>query len=179
MTDARSRTVAFVCHCLLNQNAKVEPLANHRGVFEPLVRELLDTGVGIIQLPCPELALFGVARPLGTDTVEQYDTPGYREACRAIAASTVKNMQAYLRENYRVACLLGVEGSPSCSVDTRPVLRDGDRVTVAGPGLLIEELQQAMDEALMSVPIIGVPECDEAGDVSAALSSIRRLLSAH
>lgn len=179
MTDARSRTVAYVCHCLLNQNAKVEPLANHRGAFEPLVRELLESGVGIVQLPCPELALYGVARPLGTDTVEQYDTPGYREVCRAIAARTVNEIQAYQREGYRVACVLGVEGSPSCSVESKPILDDGQRVAVAGSGLLISALRRVMAESSVDVPIVGIPESDEAGDVAAALDTVCGLLRGH
>lgn len=176
MTDARSRTVVFVCHCLLNQNAKVEPLAHYPGAFEPLVRRLLDAGVGIAQLPCPELAHHGVARPLGSDTVEQYDTPGYREVCRAIAAQTVGQVGAYQREGYPVACVLGVEGSPSCSVGQKPVLENDERITVPGSGLLIEALQRAMAEVGTDVPIVGIPESDEVGDIGAALQSVAAML---
>ena len=176
MTDKRSRTVVFICHCLLNQNAKVEPLANHRGVFEPLVRQLMNAGVGIVQLPCPELEVHGVARPLGTDTVDQYDTSAYRKACQNIADQAVRSMQAYVHEGYRVACVLGVEGSPSCSVEQKPVLQQGKRVTVKGSGLFIEALKQVMEEVSMGVPIMGVPECDDAGDIVAALQQVERVL---
>jgi predicted secreted protein len=176
-TDARSHTVVFVCHCLLNQNAKVEPLAGYPGVFTPLVRLLVDKGVGIVQLPCPEVEHLGVRRPLGTDTREQYDTPEYRKVCGTVAEQVVSLMQTYERNGYRVACVLGVEGSPSCSVERVPVLdRHGARTTAAGSGLFIEALRTAMDKHNVSVPVIGVPETEEVGDVEAAFVRIASAL---
>lgn len=174
--DARSHTVVFVCHCLLNQSAKVEPLAGYPGVFTPLVRLLVDKGVGIVQLPCPEVTHLGVRRPLGTDTREQYDTPAYRKVCESIAEQIVALMRTYERDGYRVAFVLGVEGSPSCSVDRVPVIdRFGARTAVPGSGLFIEALRAAMGKHNVSVPVMGVPETEEVGDVDATLA---RVLSA-
>jgi predicted secreted protein len=174
--DARGHTVVFVCHCLLNQNAKVEPLAGYPGVFTPLVRLLVDKGVGIVQLACPEVTHLGVRRPLGTDTREQYDTPAYRKLCQTIAEEVATLMHTYERDGYRVACVLGVEGSPSCSVDRVPVInRLGARTAVPGSGLFIEALRAAMGKHDVSVPVMGMPETAEVGDVDAALA---RVLSA-
>jgi predicted secreted protein len=47
--------VAFVAHCLLNQNAKVDGGARTAGVYSPLVEELRAHGWRIEQMPCPEL----------------------------------------------------------------------------------------------------------------------------
>ena len=175
--DARSHTVVLVCHCLLNQNAKVEPLAGYPGLFTPLVRLLVDEGVGIVQLPCPEVTHLGVRRPLGTDTREQYDTPAYRKVCESIADQVATLIGTYERDGYRVACLLGVEGSPSCSVDRVPVLdRLGTRAAVPGSGLFIEALRAAMGKHDVSVPVIGVSETAEAGDVDATLARVRSAL---
>jgi len=173
--DARSRTVVMVCHCLLNQNAKVEPLAEYPGTFEPLMRLLVDAGVGIIQLPCPELAHLGVDRPLGTDTREQYDSPAYRAVCQGIATRAADLAGRYGAAGYRIACVLGVEGSPSCSVEMAPVLGPtGERVTQPGCGLFFEALR-ATD---LNVPFIGIPEVEDAGDYEEAFGALRKCLTA-
>ena len=50
----RSKRIVFVSHCILNQNTVVEPLARSRGAYGDIVRLLVDKGIGIHQMPCPE-----------------------------------------------------------------------------------------------------------------------------
>lgn len=95
MKDIRGRQIVFLAHCLLNRNAKVAVLAGYRGVHEPLVRLLVKSGAGLVQMPCPEAACFGLLRPLGTDTVEQYDTAEYRSLCRGMAKKMVGEAQSF------------------------------------------------------------------------------------
>ncbi len=52
--------VAFIAHCLLNQNAKVIGGAKRPGMWEPVIDLLLENGWEIRQMPCPELAFGGV-----------------------------------------------------------------------------------------------------------------------
>ena len=54
--------VAFVAHCLLNQNSKTDGGARCPGVYSPLVEELREHGWRIEQMPCPELAFTGLNR---------------------------------------------------------------------------------------------------------------------
>src|SRR5215475_13114083 len=54
--------VAFVAHCLLNQNAKTDGGARCPGVYSPAVQVLRDAGWRIEQMPCPELAFTGLNR---------------------------------------------------------------------------------------------------------------------
>jgi predicted secreted protein len=177
--DARSRRVVFVAHCLLNQNAKVEGLATYPGAVEPLIAQLLDAGVGFVQMPCPEAALLGLTRPLGSDTREQYDTHDYRETCRKIAARVVEEIAAYRASGYRVCCILGVEGSPSCAVACVPRLRGkGERVLEPGEGIFVEALRRELDRAGIDVPMLGIPEVEEAGDLDAALGRVARATQA-
>ena len=68
--------VAFIAHCLLNQNAKVEGGARCPGVYSPLVAALRARGWSIVQMPCPELAFTGLNRFWAVK--EQYDTAAYR-----------------------------------------------------------------------------------------------------
>jgi predicted secreted protein len=177
MNDTRSRKIVYLAHCLLNQNAKVAGLASHPGIFTPILPVLEEAGVGIVQLPCPELVHLGPSRPLGTDTVEQYDTPGYRTCCRDLARRAAEEAASYQEAGYSVVCLLGVEGSPSCSVSRVPRLvgRSGSELR-PGEGIFIEALRDQLAAAGLRIPFLGVPESREVGSLSAALARLRTLL---
>jgi hypothetical protein len=54
------RRVAFVAHCLVNQNAKVQEFARSPGVVPGVVERMRRHGYRIQQLPCPEMAFAGV-----------------------------------------------------------------------------------------------------------------------
>ena len=60
---AAAARVAYLAHCLLNANSKVDEGARCAGAFAPLVALLRSHGWAIRQLPCPELA-FGGLQPL-------------------------------------------------------------------------------------------------------------------
>jgi predicted secreted protein len=110
MTDNRSQRIILIAHCLLNQNAKVKGLASYPGVFSPIISTIENAGVGIVQLPCPEFLHLGPLRPIGTDTVEQYNTPEYRDVCQEISLRTAAEVISYQKAGYQVVCFLGVEG---------------------------------------------------------------------
>lgn len=55
-----ARRVAFVAHCLVNQNAKVQEFARSPGVVPGVVERMRRHGYRIQQLPCPEMAFAGV-----------------------------------------------------------------------------------------------------------------------
>lgn len=108
-----ARRVAFVAHCLANQNAKVSEFARCAGVVTPLVARLRASGYALEQLPCPEMAYLGVTR--WWQSREQYDTPGYRRHCRTLARTVVDTVAAYARQDYEVV-IIGLDGSPSSGV---------------------------------------------------------------
>jgi len=175
--DARSWKVAFVAHCLLNQNAKVAGVAGYAGAFEPVVELLSRHRAGIIQMPCPELRHLGPGRPFGTDTREQYDTPAYRLVCRQIAHEMAMETKAYLDAGYAILAVLGVEGSPSCAVNRTPRLVEGTRVLRPGEGLYIEALRTEFREAgLDEIPFLGIPESEDAGDLETALATMVHII---
>src|SRR3954466_9658912 len=76
--------VAFVAHCLLNQNSKTEGGARCPGVYSPLVEEIGARGWRLEQMPCPERAFTGLNRFWAVK--EQLDTAAYRRHCRRLAA---------------------------------------------------------------------------------------------
>ena len=158
-TDQRSKRVLFVTHCILNQNAKIDCCAHYPGAMRELAHFLVDSGVGLIQLPCPELLALGLDRqadPTVPSTVESEDTrvatlmnhPASVDLCRRIAADVASQAEQYTRHGFSVVGCIGVNGSPTCGVETN--WRDGEEA--AGPGVLIGSLQQS----LPTLPLRGV-----------------------
>lgn len=69
--------IVFVSHCALNTAAKVQRSAQEGEQEEKLRREFLhrvvDQGIQLIQLPCPEFTLYGASR--WGHVKEQFDNP--------------------------------------------------------------------------------------------------------
>jgi predicted secreted protein len=150
--------VAFVAHCLLNQNAKVAGGARCPGVYSPLVEELRAHGWQLAQMPCPELTFTGMNRFWAVR--EQYDTLAYRRHCRGIAGALAGAVGAHLERGDEVV-LIGLEGSPSMGVRVtssdperggRPTWPDGAPELAPGRGILIEELLAALAELGIPAP---------------------------
>jgi predicted secreted protein len=105
--------VAFVAHCLLNQNSKVGDAAHCAGIYSPIVDTLRARDWRIEQMPCPELTFAGLNRFWLVR--EQLDTAAYRSHCRTLA-TTVADMIGTHVANNRDVILIGVEGSPSLGI---------------------------------------------------------------
>jgi predicted secreted protein len=168
----RPMGVAFVAHCLLNQNSKVGDGAHCAGVYSPVVDVLRDKGWRIEQMPCPELAFTGLNRFWAVR--EQLDTPAYRRHCRRLA-TTVADMIAVRARQDEDIVLIGVEGSPSMGVRItssdparggRPEWPDGTAELTSGEGIFIEELRLELDRRGIVPRLAGethaLPDHDEA-----------------
>ncbi|MGV8935775.1 MAG: hypothetical protein ACOH2J_01530 [Allorhizobium sp.] len=107
------KRVAYVAHCLMNQNAKVSEFARCAGVFSPLVDRLVKAGYELQQLPCPEMSHMGAVRWWASR--EQYDTPGYRRHCRSLAKGVVDLVSLHQGAGYDIV-IIGLDGSPSSGV---------------------------------------------------------------
>jgi predicted secreted protein len=138
--------VAFVAHCLLNQNAKVDGGARCPGVYSPLVAVLREQGWRIEQMPCPELAFTGLNRFWAVK--EQLDTTAYRRHCRRLAAAVAGAIAVHVERGDDVV-LVGLEGSPSMGVRItssdparggRPAWPEGTEELAPGSGIFLEEL---------------------------------------
>jgi predicted secreted protein len=139
--------VAFVAHCLLNQNSKVGEGAHCAGVYSPVIDVLRAKGWRIEQMPCPELAFAGLNRFWAVR--EQYDTAAYRRHCRRLAAGVADVMSLRVRQGEDIV-LIGIEGSPSMGVRItssdprrggRPRWPEGTPEHAGGEGIFIEELR--------------------------------------
>jgi predicted secreted protein len=139
--DKRSGKIALVAHCLLNQNSRAMGLAKGSSAIKEIVEFLIQKEIGIIQMPCPELAYAGVSRQ--PKTKEQYDNARFRGYCRKIADEIANQMRKYAKGGVKLKIVLGVEGSPSCSVNKNS-------------GIFMEELRLKLEKHGISAPFYGI-----------------------
>ncbi len=110
----RNRKLAILAHCVLNQNAVLTDWERSEGPFKAYVMPLLEKGVSILQLPCPELAFGGVRRePL---TFTDYNTESYRQHCQKLLEPFFMQLEALLADGCEIIALIGIENSPSCDL---------------------------------------------------------------
>ncbi len=142
--------VAFVAHCLLNQNSKVGDGAHCAGVYSPVVDVLRAKGWRIEQMPCPELAFTGLNRFWAVR--EQLDTAAYRKHCRRLAVTVADMISVRVQQGEDIA-LIGVEGSPSMGVRITssdpargglPEWPEGTAELTDGEGIFVEELRREL-----------------------------------
>jgi predicted secreted protein len=168
--DRRSKRIIFVSHCILNQNAKIDGCAHYPGTIREVVEILMDSGYGVVQMECPELMHLGLDRQVAPGlrrTIESEDTrvaelmekSAGQDCCRDIASRVTRQMEQYLRNGFSVAGVIGVNGSPTCGVET------GWRANaeVAEPGVLVRELQAACRKRGLSIAIRGIKAKDPEG----------------
>ena len=131
ISDQRGRRVIFLAHCLLNENTRYLGGARRAGAVVEVVRPLLDDGIGIVQLPCPEQHAWGgvLKRRLlwfyGSEGKLRYRLRGAllpimlwytRQVYRKLARQTAKQICDYQRSGVEVVGIVGVDASPSCGV---------------------------------------------------------------
>jgi predicted secreted protein len=177
-------TVAFLAHCLLNANAKVNGGARCEGVSAPVVALLREHGCAIRQMPCPELAFGGTRRFWAVR--EQYDTPVFRAHCGRLAAPVATQIRADLASGARVL-LIGIDGSPSMGVELtassaewggRPDKpRDEDYPVTPGSGLFTETLLALLGDERPRVRIVGIGQDLFEYDEASELAKVGRELS--
>jgi predicted secreted protein len=167
-TDARSKKVVIVAHCVLNQNARIDTCATTPAVFPKILEALVERQIGILQYPCPELGFLGMGRQ-GQDCAswdgsyhhesgEVYDqmtVPEGREYLRGLAENLVYQIKEYKKYGFKVLGVLGILASPTCGVGLKYYkgLDEAD-------GAFIEELKKAFDEAGLDLPILGLNDLE-------------------
>ena len=77
--------IVIVSHCFLNDAAKLRnqdaaDMEQERTKKRSFLRELLERGIEVIQLPCPEFILYGCNR--WGHAASQFDTPHFRQEAR-------------------------------------------------------------------------------------------------
>jgi predicted secreted protein len=157
----RNKKIIIVSHCVLNQNSVVCPLARAKGAFK-FVTQLVHEGIGIIQLPCPELRYLGIDRkPMDKF---QYDTLEYRNFCKSLVLPIVEEIVMYVERGYSFIGVIGINESPTCSI-------------TKNMGILMEELFKELSKHWLKPDFIEVPsDYDDEKDCNDVCSKIISLI---
>lgn len=157
LEDARKKQVVFLAHCFLNTNTRFPGGSGFKGGTLPLVQKILTMGIGIRQLPCPELNCLGLEKKdYGELTPEELRSCYYETAERVIS-----EMKSYQKFGYDIIGVIGMDPSPSCGVyqakGKGTILGiDSDTSEEKEPGVFIEELRKLIGNSeLGDVPFIG------------------------
>jgi len=160
--DKRSKKVALVSHCLLNQNAKVNGFAFFSSFIPEIIELLKKHDYGILQLPCPETIYAGLHR--WWYVRDQYDNPGFIRLVRKILEPVIDQIKVYQKEGFKVI-LIGLDGSPSCGVrwsgshkewGGEPKIPPGDYPVIKEKGIFMRTLLEMIkEEGLQEPPMIG------------------------
>jgi predicted secreted protein len=179
-TDARSKKLVLVAHCVLNQNSISDATADYPGSIKEVVRLLLRSQCGIVQMPCPELHCLGLdrgdvhggERPLLEENSrirESMKSPAAVRRLRVLVRMLAYQIDEYLHYGFTVLGIVGINRSPSCGVKTTSM----NNREVEGQGVFIGELRKELDSRNIHTGWIGI----KATDTEKALLSIKGLLS--
>ena len=108
-----------ICHCIINANSKVEGLSQYGGIFKEFIDIIGGKDIGIIQLPCPEMIIYGIKR--WGHVKEQFDTLFYRQQCREMLRPIVQQTKSYMDAGYEILGVVGIDGSPCLLYTSRCV----------------------------------------------------------
>jgi predicted secreted protein len=164
MADKRSGKIVVVSHCVLNVHSLEDNLAIYPGLEQEVVELLMKKGVGIYQIPCPEIQLSSIFRKALPK--ESYDHPKIRKAYRKSAEVIVRTLSSYTKKGYTITAVLGAEGSPTCGIGyvgrwkktiegKREFPRDIE--FVPGMGVFMEEFKICLETIDVHPAWVGIP----------------------
>lgn len=178
--DVRSKKVVFIAHCILNQNAISDGTASFAGTNETIVRLLLESKVGIVQMPCPEMNCLGLdrgdpdgaKRPLLEENSRirrsLLTQTGAQRVLEALVHQVAYLAEEYLKHGFTILGVIGVNRSPSCGVETT----SADGAEVAAEGVFLHALKQEFSRRGIETPFAGIKDSEPA----AAAETIRHML---
>ena len=111
----RSKKIAIVSHCIINQNSVVKGEYKDMNIFFPFIKKLFENNIGILQLPCPETECYGLRR--WGHVKEQFNNCGYRRYIEKTVNSFLEIIKEYVNNGYEIVGIYGIAGSPSCGVN--------------------------------------------------------------
>jgi predicted secreted protein len=179
-TDARSKKVIFVSHCILNQNSISDGTALYPGSVKDIVQLIIDSQIGIIQMPCPELLCLGLDRGniegINSHVVEENTRI---RACMSNNSTSLKidelvkhvicQIIEYKKHKFQILGIIGINRSPSCGVKTT----SDNNEEIKGKGLFISALTKAFEEYQLSIKTIGI----KPSDLNKTINEVKKLIA--
>ncbi len=148
----------------LNVHSLEDNLAMYPGVEQEVIELLIKKGVGIFQIPCPEIELSGIFRKALPK--ESYEHPKIREIYHNLAEEITRTLNWYIKKGYKISAIIGAEGSPTCGIDLVGKWKENvkgkkefprDIEFVSGMGVFMEELKSALSRINVYPDWIGIP----------------------
>ena len=161
--DRRSGTMVAAINCVLNQNARADGAATCPGMNGAVLDVLRKHGVGVIQMPCPEMVCLGVGRAgkAGASIRDALDTAVGQSRCGELAVSLVDTIEAFLHDGYTVAAVLGGDvRSPGCAVPF-PLDLDSREERAGDWGVFMRALVDELHGRGIEIPIRGIRDSAE------------------
>ncbi|MDD4311429.1 MAG: 2-thiouracil desulfurase family protein [Eubacteriales bacterium] len=178
-SDQRSKRIVFVSHCILNQNSISDGTADYPGTNASVLKLLMESNVGIIQLPCPELLCLGLDRGdicggerdvvvENTRIRHQLENERSRETLHRLVDQILFQIQEYIKNGFTIVGLVGINRSPSCGIETT----SKNDQEVCGEGVFIEVLKNELARNGIQIDMVGI----KALEPNEATLSIQRML---
>ena len=117
--DSRSHRFVAVIDCILNQNVRDAGAAGSPAINFELLQLCHEHHVGILQMPCPEIAALGFkrARKPGQTIRAALDTELGRKHCAEIARTVADRIASQVAAGDQLLAILGGNPlSPGCAV---------------------------------------------------------------
>jgi predicted secreted protein len=177
--DKRSKKVVLIAHCILNQNAKIDRCAHYPGAIKEVTQILLDAGVGILQMTCPEFLCLGLDRQVEKGihtTVESEDTrvarrmgeDQTRTLCHRLVSDLIYQIEEYQRNGFAMVGIIGINNSPTCGIETTWANNRDEQ----DPGVFMKMLNEEGQKRGISLPMRGI----KAYEPQRALATVKSLL---
>jgi len=178
-SDARSKTIVFVAHCILNQNSNSDGTATYPGAIKEIIELLCESHVGIVQMPCPELLCLGLDRgnidgsscPVVEENTRirmMMSRESATSKIRQLVQNLVFQISEYLNYGFDIRGIVGINRSPSCGVDTT----SNNNREIEGEGVFIEALHNELNKNKIDIEIVGI----KAFEPEKASKAIRKLM---
>ncbi len=105
----------LICPCVLNAKLRANGITSDKDleVFSRVIERCQKFNVEIVTLPCPETIYLGTERAPGT-FLERLNTPDFF----SLLATLEQEVRTIIHERGPPLCILGVNSSPTCGVDT-------------------------------------------------------------
>lgn len=159
-SDCRSRRLVFLIECLLNQNARDRGAAESPAVNRAVVDVLSEADIGMVQIPCPEIACLGFdrRRTPGKTIRQALAMPDAASCCQRLAVTTAERMQCYIDQGFEVLAILGGnEESPGCAVHAAGP--DATRLT-GRSGVFMRALARELARRNLPIEFHGMRDAD-------------------
>lgn len=152
--------MVVVIECILNQNARDQGAACHPASNRAALDLLANAQVGMMQIPCPEMACLGIdrRRAAGQSLRQALEAPQPSACCRRLAEATAERIQGYCDRGYQVPAILGGNPqSPGCAV--HPTDESRTRLD-ARSGVFMLALATALEQRGLAIPFRGLRDAD-------------------